>query len=167
MVYTRFVEIGRVVLINAGPDANKLAVIVDVIDSNRALIDGPSSGVSRQAINFRNLSLTDFKIKIGHSAASKYVAKAYEAAEITKKWEATSWAKKLVARAKRASLTDFERFVVKANKQARAKIINHAFNKLKRASKGAAAPAAKAPVAKAPAAKAPAAAKPKAAAKAK
>jgi ribosomal protein L14E/L6E/L27E len=84
----------------------------------QALVDGPSSGVRRQAVNFRNVSLTDFKIKVGVSAASKFVAKAFDAAEINKKWEATSWAKKLSARAKRANLTDFERFVVKANKQA-------------------------------------------------
>jgi hypothetical protein len=34
-VYKRFVEIGRVVLVNNGPDAGKLAVIVDVLDQNR------------------------------------------------------------------------------------------------------------------------------------
>jgi hypothetical protein len=41
----------------------------------QALVDGPSTGVARQAINFRNLSLTDFKVKIGHSAASSSVKK--------------------------------------------------------------------------------------------
>jgi hypothetical protein len=35
MVFNRFVEIGRAVLINYGPDAGKLAVIVDVLDHNR------------------------------------------------------------------------------------------------------------------------------------
>ena len=38
-MYKRFVEIGRVVLINSGSDANKLAVIVDVIDQNRVGIE--------------------------------------------------------------------------------------------------------------------------------
>ncbi|KAF9405525.1 hypothetical protein BGZ94_003488, partial [Podila epigama] len=33
--FQRVVEIGRVVMINYGPDAGKLAVIVDVIDHNR------------------------------------------------------------------------------------------------------------------------------------
>lgn len=31
----RFVEVGRVAYISYGPDAGKLAVIVDVIDQNR------------------------------------------------------------------------------------------------------------------------------------
>jgi hypothetical protein len=33
--FTRFVEIGRVALINYGPDAGKLCTIIDIIDSNR------------------------------------------------------------------------------------------------------------------------------------
>ncbi len=33
--FTRFVEIGRVVLINYGPDAGKLATIIDVVDAKR------------------------------------------------------------------------------------------------------------------------------------
>lgn len=34
----RFVEIGRVAYISYGPDAGKLAVIVDVIDQNRVCL---------------------------------------------------------------------------------------------------------------------------------
>ena len=133
MVYTRFVEIGRVVLVNSGADNGKLAVIVDVIDQNRALIDGPTSGVKRQAINFRHLSLTDFKVKIQNSANPKTVQKAFSDAEIAKKWGETAWAKKLAARLKRASLSDFDRFVVKVNKKKRAVAINTEYNKLKKA----------------------------------
>ena len=33
--FTRFVEVGRVVLINYGPDAGKLATIIDVVDAKR------------------------------------------------------------------------------------------------------------------------------------
>merc|ERR1711879_339664 len=59
MVFKRFVEIGRVAVINYGPDAGKLCVIIDVLDQNRAFIDGPSSitGVQRQAIPFKRLAL--------------------------------------------------------------------------------------------------------------
>lgn len=35
--FTRFVEIGRVVLVNYGPDEGKLAVILDVADNNKVL----------------------------------------------------------------------------------------------------------------------------------
>ncbi|KAJ3340211.1 hypothetical protein HDU93_007301 [Gonapodya sp. JEL0774] len=34
-LFQRLVEVGRVVLLNYGPDAGKLAVIVDIIDHNR------------------------------------------------------------------------------------------------------------------------------------
>ncbi len=33
--FTRFVEVGRVVLINYGPDAGKLATVIDIVDSKR------------------------------------------------------------------------------------------------------------------------------------
>ena len=66
--------------------------------------------------------LNSTRIFLRHSiACSPFIAQlslqAFEAAEVAKKWEQTSWAKKLAARLKRASLTDFERFVVKVNKQ--------------------------------------------------
>jgi large subunit ribosomal protein L14e len=35
MGYTRFVEIGRVALINFGEDAGKLCTIVDILDGSR------------------------------------------------------------------------------------------------------------------------------------
>merc|ERR1711908_74443 len=62
---TRFVENGRVVLVNFGPDAGKLAVVVDVVDSQRCLIVGPSTDVARQMIGYKRLSLTDIKVDIG------------------------------------------------------------------------------------------------------
>lgn len=34
-VYTKFVEVGRIVLVNYGPEINKIAVITDIIDHNR------------------------------------------------------------------------------------------------------------------------------------
>ncbi|KAM3721727.1 60S ribosomal protein [Dirofilaria immitis] len=43
MVYKRMVEIGRVIFVAKGDDDGKLAAIVDVVDGNRALIDGPST----------------------------------------------------------------------------------------------------------------------------
>ncbi|EDQ86686.1 uncharacterized protein MONBRDRAFT_33691 [Monosiga brevicollis MX1] len=131
-VFRRFVEVGRVVLINAGPDAGKLAVIVDCIDEAKVLIDGPCSGVARQPISYRYISLTDFKIDIVFGMRSKNVAKAYTDAGINEKWEQSAWAKKLALRKKRASLTDFERFVVKVNKQKRNLAIKAEYNKLKK-----------------------------------
>lgn len=35
MGFTRFVEVGRVALINYGPDAGKLCVILEIVDQKR------------------------------------------------------------------------------------------------------------------------------------
>ena len=50
--FRRFVQVGRVVLVNYGPDEGKLAVIVDVVDQSRVRTQGASragrnSGESR------------------------------------------------------------------------------------------------------------------------
>lgn len=37
-LYTRFVEVGRIVLIQYGPLRNKLATVVDILDGNRVSI---------------------------------------------------------------------------------------------------------------------------------
>merc|ERR1711890_212501 len=39
--FSKFVEIGRVCFINYGPLYGKLCVVLDVIDNNRAWVDGP------------------------------------------------------------------------------------------------------------------------------
>merc|ERR1712167_158479 len=76
--FTRFVENGRVVLVNFGPDAGKLAVVVDVVDTQRCLIVGPSTDVARQMIGYKRLSLTDIKVDIGRGAKAKAEAGDFE-----------------------------------------------------------------------------------------
>lgn len=56
-------------------------------------------------------------VQIAAGAREGPVKKAIEKADVAAKWEATPWAKKLKAKAKRTSLNDFERFQVKVNKQ--------------------------------------------------
>ena len=48
MVFKKFVEIGRIVVINYGPLAGKLAVIVDILNTTRVLVHGPKEGVRKQ-----------------------------------------------------------------------------------------------------------------------
>lgn len=68
-------------------------------------------------MSFNKLWLTDFKIRISHSAREKQVRKRFEEGEILAKWEKTSWAKKIAMRKKRKMLTDFDRFKLKVLKQ--------------------------------------------------
>ena len=81
------------------------------------MVDGPCTNVARQALAFKHMSLTDLKIKVPRSARSGVVKKLFTDAEVSEKWEKTAWAKKLAARKKKASMTDFDRFKLKVAKQ--------------------------------------------------
>merc|ERR1712107_347337 len=85
MPFQRFVEIGRVAVIQDGDAAGKIAAIVDVIDQNRVLVDGPCSGVLRQQMKIKNLHLTPIKITFPFSARTKVVRKAWEAEKVADK----------------------------------------------------------------------------------
>ena len=76
-LFSRYVEVGRVCLVNYGPDAGKLCVIVDIVDQNKCLIEGPPSmtGVARAVVPFKRLALTDLVCQISRSAKSSEVAK--------------------------------------------------------------------------------------------
>merc|ERR1712216_945787 len=68
MGFTRFVESGRVVVINFGADAGKLGFISDVIDQNRCLVYSPHTTLPRTEIGYKRLSLTDLKVDIQRAA---------------------------------------------------------------------------------------------------
>ena len=124
MSFTRFVEIGRVALINYGPDSGKLCTIIDVLDNNRALVDGPEelTGCHRHAVNLKRVQLTDIKIPIKLNCSKKSLKALWVSEGVQAQWDATSQAKKRTARALRASTNDYERFqVMLARKERSAK----------------------------------------------
>ncbi|KAJ3064853.1 60S ribosomal protein L14, partial [Podochytrium sp. JEL0797] len=132
-VYNRFVEVGRVVLVNYGPDAGKIAVVVDIIDHSRVLVDGPTTGVARQALSYKRFNLTDIVIKVPRTAGTTAVTAAVQKADMEGLWNKTAWAKKLAVRKVRQNLSDFDRFkLMIARKQKRA-IIGKQFAKLRKA----------------------------------
>ncbi|KAL6044281.1 60S ribosomal protein L14, variant 2 [Balamuthia mandrillaris] len=132
MVFNRFVEVGRVCVINYGPNHGKLCVIVDVFDQNRAFIDGPSSinGIQRQSIPLKRLSLTNIKIDIPHSCRLKTLVAAWQKANVEEQWEKTAWAKKFAMKNKRASLSDFDRFKVMLARKEKSRVVNQELRKL-------------------------------------
>ncbi|CAI5438285.1 unnamed protein product [Caenorhabditis angaria] len=135
MVYNRVVQIGRVVFIANGNDQGKLATIVNVIDGNRVLIDGPASGVVRGVRNIKDLQLTKFVTKIHVGQRTKGVKAAFESAKVAEGFSNTQWAKKIAQRALRAKLTDFERYKLQRAKQLRNRIVRIELAKLKKAQK--------------------------------
>ena len=112
-------------LVNYGPDQGKLCTIIDVVDSNKALVDGPKdlTGVVRQMIPFKRLSLTDLVAKVPRNAPYKVLKAAWTDEDIMGKWEATSWAKKLAAKKARANMSDFDRFKLMCARKQRSKAV--------------------------------------------
>ncbi|VDL78616.1 unnamed protein product [Nippostrongylus brasiliensis] len=135
MVYKRLVQIGRVVFIAKGEDAGKIATIVDVVDGNKVLIDGPSTGVLRKVRNLKDLQLTKFVVNVRVGQRTKGVRQAFDAAKISDEFKKTSWAKKIAQKAIRAKLTDYERFKLMKAKQMRNRLVRVELAKLKKAAK--------------------------------
>ncbi|BDA44283.1 60S ribosomal protein L14 [Coccomyxa sp. Obi] len=132
MPFSRYVEIGRVALINYGEEYGKLVVISDVVDQNRALVDRPDE--VRRIINFKRLVLTDFKIDIPRLAKKKVLTAALEESEVFSKFENSTWGKKLAKRSLKATQTDFERYQAAVARRKKSAAVKKVFNKLKSAS---------------------------------
>ncbi|KAK6929750.1 Ribosomal protein L14e domain, partial [Dillenia turbinata] len=128
--FKRYVEIGRVALVNYGKDYGKLVVIVDVVDQNRALVDAPD--MVRCQMNFKRLTLTDITIQIKRVPKKKDLVAAMEAADVKNKWESSSWGRKLIVQKRRAALNDFDRFKLMLAKIKRAAVVNQELAKLKK-----------------------------------
>lgn len=92
-------------------------------------IGGGAGG--RQVLAFKRMALTPFKINIARTSRHPTVVAAFNKAEISKKWEATAWAKKLATKAARAQMSDFDRFQVMVAKKARAAVVRKAIWKKK------------------------------------
>ena len=122
MTFARKVQVGGVVYITYGPDAGNLAVITDIIDHSRVLVEGPL--VKRQSLSFKRCTLTPLVLQIPRSIGSKALKKQMEAQDLMGKWNKTAWAKKIQTRALRASLGDFDRFQVMLNRKKAATIVN-------------------------------------------
>ena len=128
MVFRRFVEVGRVIIINYGPFTGKLAVIVDILTTTKVVVQGLKGGVRRQELSLRRVTLTDDKIDIKRGANREEVFKAIDAYKLEDKFKKSTFAKKVELRQKRANLTDFDRFKVMRLRQKRA-VLRHAATK--------------------------------------
>ena len=133
MVFRRFVEVGRVIIVNYGPLCGKLAVIVDILITTKVLIQGLKGGIKRQEISLRRVTLTDYKLDIKRGAKEAEVFKAINDYKLEDKFKTSNIYKKNELRKTRANLTDFDRFKVMRLRQKRAvlrhKVVNGLNNK--------------------------------------
>ncbi|XP_029726571.2 large ribosomal subunit protein eL14, partial [Aedes albopictus] len=130
--FTRFVETGRVAKCASGKYKGKLVAIVNVIDQNRVLIDGPTTGVPRQQYPVNHLHLTKYRVKFPYTAKSKVVRKALEAYNLKEKFSSTRWQERAAAKAKRCNLSDFDRFKLRLARSERNRIVSAQYKKLKK-----------------------------------
>eukprot|EP01100_Stratorugosa_tubuloviscum_P010094 TRINITY_DN4291_c0_g1_i1.p1 TRINITY_DN4291_c0_g1~~TRINITY_DN4291_c0_g1_i1.p1 ORF type:complete len:281 (-),score=107.45 TRINITY_DN4291_c0_g1_i1:139-981(-) len=133
-LFKRFVEIGRVCLVNFGRYSGKLCVIIDVVDQNRILIDGPYAltHVPRQVINLKRISLTPFKVTIGRNSRHKTLVKAVKDSKVFESFDKSSWGRKLIARKIKSNLCDFDRFKSMRISKKRSAMIRLEFGALKK-----------------------------------
>ena len=132
MPFQRFVESGRVAYVSDGLHHGKLVTIVDIIDQNRVLVDGPASSVPRCEMRLRQLHLTKFRLRFPYTGSTRVVRKAWETANISELWKQTMWARKVEAKKKRMELSDFDRFKLRKARQIRNKLRTDAFYRLKK-----------------------------------
>ena len=55
MVFRRFVEVSRVIIVNYGSLFGKFAVIVDILTTKKVLIQGLKGSVKRQELSLRRV----------------------------------------------------------------------------------------------------------------
>ena len=120
-----------------------------MIDQNRVLIDGPTSGVMRQEYPIKQMQLTPITVKFPFNAPTRIVRKELESnkvflkcvsnffkiyiPQVNEQWESSNWKKRIDVKAKRAGLTDLDRFKLRKAKSARNKILAKALNSKKKA----------------------------------
>ena len=105
-----YVEPGRVCYVNFGEDYGKMCVIVDILDMNRVLVDGPA--FPRVEYPLKRLFLTRLRLPLLRGARTGNLLKACKSFGLDAKWKATSAFKKMDQSNKRAATTDFDRFKV-------------------------------------------------------
>lgn len=126
VLFKRFVQAGRLCLIEYGPLEGKLCIIVDIITTKRVLVDGAGiTGVPRQQIPVRWLLLTDYYLKIPRGVHTSTLKKHLEKQGIIKKFNESRLGRKIRRKKMRENMTDFDRFrlmVVKKKRNYRTNI---------------------------------------------
>lgn len=155
--FRRFLEVGRVAMINYGEEFGKLVVIVDIVDQNRVLIDAPKMRrgmfpvkrlVSQAQSHFCTVSfhssllcglphgcivvsqvLTDITLTIGKVPSKKDLLEQWNGASVETTFAESSWGKKIAKRKAKEMLNDFDRFKVMMNRVKKSAAIRKATGK--------------------------------------
>ena len=132
-----FVEAGRVCYVNYGEDYGKMVVIVDIVDTNRVLVDGMKD-FPRVIYPLIRLNLTKLRIPLLRGARTGTLTKAAAKFGLDAKWAENKQNQKMKRYSTRNGLNDLERFKVMVARKQKSYALTHAAPK-----KGAKKPAAK------------------------
>ena len=130
-VFPRYVEIGRVIRVFRGPHRGKMAVIIDVIDSNRVLVN--SLDFPRSQVNIKNIILTGLTVKVPRNARKATLKKVLTKDNTVQKYSQLAAVKRIALLRKRAKMNDFDRFRVFLAKRQSSLNVRQEVNKLKKA----------------------------------
>lgn len=127
-------NLGRVVYVNFGALAGKTAVVVDIVNGTRVVIDGPGLGVSRQPISTKRLTLTRYRLaNLTKGEKQTSLRKKIESFRLAERFASNGLGKRIQKQKRRAELTDFERFKVAVLKRKLNKAIRTHVNKNRKA----------------------------------
>merc|ERR1711976_772210 len=133
-LFKRYVQIGRVCY---DQKAKSLCVIANVMDQNKVLVVSPNKNqfATRYIVGLRGLTLTDMSLKLHHSARNSIILRKWSESDIEKQWADSSEGKKIAAAAKRHSMTDFDKFLVKQAKKTRNNLIRQEMSRIQKKQK--------------------------------
>ncbi|GAW82918.1 60S ribosomal protein L14 [Plasmodium gonderi] len=113
LLFKRFVEPGRLCLIEYGPYAGKLCFVVDIVTLTRVIVDGAFvTGVPRMIIPLKRLKLLKERIKINKNCKSGFLRKTIKSTKILEEFKKSNLGKKMIFKKKRDMATDYERFQI-------------------------------------------------------
>eukprot|EP01012_Entosiphon_sulcatum_P022625 TRINITY_DN275_c0_g1_i1.p3 TRINITY_DN275_c0_g1~~TRINITY_DN275_c0_g1_i1.p3 ORF type:complete len:153 (-),score=32.44 TRINITY_DN275_c0_g1_i1:84-542(-) len=102
----RYVELGRIVKLNYGRHAGKVAAVVSLGDHNRCIVHGPGAAqdVPRHEVRLRNVTLTGIVVPKDQVASPEAFQHAVE------QWQRSPTVRHAAAKQAKSAATDFERF---------------------------------------------------------
>ena len=118
MVSGNYVKVGRLVRILRGPRQDQVAVITDIIDATRILVENPENDkMWRHVQSLKNVEPLKFSVGITRGAKSAAVKEALTKANALAKYSKTRKAIRIAATHALENSTDFERYQLRVAKR--------------------------------------------------
>lgn len=129
MVKSHYIRAGRLVRILRGPRQDRVAVIVDIVDANRVLVENPEDAkMWRHVQNLKNVEPLKFCAAISRNCSAKVLKEALDSSKALEKYAKTRTAARVEAKKACAASTDFERYQLRVARRSRAYWTRKAFD---------------------------------------